>query len=152
MTMHRFAIGALLVVALAAAMPVAKALTPTQSTAAAIKAKDDMLARIRAQALVKAKADAAAKARIDAAAKTKIKIHTLFTVRAETTRRIEAATKAAEANAQVTSFHATSSGPHTLGHGPGKLAIGVHHTDADHGHHHSAEVAEHQGANAKHAR
>jgi hypothetical protein len=132
MTMQKFAIGAALVFALTATMP-AQALTPTQSTAAATKAKADVLARTKARALAKANVDAATRARVEAAAKTKVKFQTLLNVRAETKRREEAATKAAEANAKATSFQATSSPttPHKLAHVPGKVAVGMQHPNED---------------------
>jgi hypothetical protein len=143
MAMQRFAIGATLVVLLAATVPAVQALTPAQSTAAATKVRADWLARTKAQALAKAKADAAVKTRADATAKTKLKFQTLLNVRAETKRRVEAATKAAEANTQVTSFRATSSptAPHKVGHVPvpGELADGMHHQEGDHDHHHEGD-------------
>jgi hypothetical protein len=154
MAMQRFAIGATLVILLAATVPAAQALTPAQSTAAATKARADWLARTKAQALAKAKADAVVKARTDAAAKTKTKFQTLLNVRAETKRRVEAATKAAEANTQVTSFRATSSptAPRKVGHVPvpGKVADGMHHQEGDHDHHHEGDHDHHHGAATGH--
>jgi hypothetical protein len=150
--MQRFAIGATLVVLLAASVPAVQALTPTQSTVAATKARADLLAKTKAQALAKAKSEAAVKARVDAAAKTKVKFQTLLNVRAETKRRVEAATKAAEANAQVTSFRATSSpsAPHKPAHAPGTLAVGAHHPNGDH-EHHDGDHEHHRGATTEHA-
>jgi len=136
------------------AVPSARALTPTQSTAAAMKAKADALARIRVQTSAKTKADAAAKARVDAAAKTKFKFQALLNVRAETKRRVEAATKAAEPNAQVSSFRATSSptASHKLAHLPGKLTVGPHHhPDGVHDHHHEGDHDHSHGAATEHA-
>jgi hypothetical protein len=146
--MQRFAIGATLVVLLAATAPAVQALTPTQSTIAAMKARADLLAKTKAQAVAKAKAEAVVRARTDAAAKTKVKFQTLLNVRAETKRRVEAAATAAEANAQVTSFRATSSptAPHKPAHAPGTLAAGAHHPDGDHAHHHDGEHEHHRGA------
>jgi hypothetical protein len=91
------------------AMPVmafatpAKALTTPQSTMIAAKAKADALARFRAQALIKGKADAVVRARADAVEKAKIKVVTAFSIHAEVAARQEAAAKAAQANAQITS-------------------------------------------------
>jgi hypothetical protein len=146
--MQRFAIGATLVVLLASTVPAVQALTPMQSTVAATKARADLLAKTKAQALAKAKSDAAVKARTDAVEKTKVKFQTLLNVRAETKRRVEAATKAAEANAQVTSFRATSSpaARHKPAHAPGTLAVGAHHPDGDHAHHHDGDHEHHRGA------
>ena len=145
------AFAAILLVVFAAEVPAARALTPSQSTAAAMKAKADTQARLRTQALEKVKADAAARARTDAAAKTKVKSLTLMSVRAETMRRIEAATKAAAANAQVTSFHATSSGlPINRNPGTEHREVDLPRADTDHVHRHGSASAGH--AASGHAR
>jgi hypothetical protein len=89
---------------------------------------------------------------VDAAAKTKVKFQTLLNVRAETKRRVEAATKAADANAQVTSFRATSSptAPHKRAHVPEKLAVGPHRSDGDHNHHQEVNHNHQHGAETNH--
>src|SRR5215470_8002239 len=149
--MRRFLFGTVTVFVLAACLPAAQALTQSQATAAAMKAKADALAKSRTEALAKAKADAAARARADSAAKIKVKISTALSVRAETMRRIEAATKAAEANAQVTTFRATSATPRTLSHGPGAHDVVAHRHNTVPGRQH-APSAEHSASTAGHAR
>jgi membrane protein involved in colicin uptake len=143
--MRWIVIGAILIISQAAALPAASALTPTQATAAANKARAELQAKQRAEALAKAKADIAAKARADAAAKSKAKALTLLGVRAETSRRIEAARKAAEANAKVTSFRATgsSAAPGPIHRGPGQAnserhVSGARHSDEPHARPHGA--------------
>jgi colicin import membrane protein len=105
--MRQFGSQVALFVALISCTTTVQALTPLQ-TATATKAKADALTRITTQTQTKAKADAAARARIDALAKAKAHTTSVLNVRAETQRRIEAATKAAAANAQVTSFRPPS--------------------------------------------
>jgi hypothetical protein len=156
--MRRLAIGAILIILQAAAPPAAWALTPTQATAAANKARAELQAKQRAEALAKAKADLAAKARVAAAAKSKTKAQTLLAVRAETNRRIEAARKAAEANAKVTSFRATgpTPAPGPLHHGPGQINSehhlpGARHADVPGGHHADQAPIHPHGATHDHA-
>jgi hypothetical protein len=84
----------------ASAMPVG-ALTRPQSAAVAAKANADALARAKAQAAAKARADAAVKARADAAVKSKASAVVRQSVHAETTRRTQAAQKAAQYQAQI---------------------------------------------------
>jgi len=136
---------------LAIGAPASLALTPAQSTAAAMKAKADAQAKLRAEALAKAKAEAAARVRAESAARSKVKISTALSVRAETMRRIEAATKAAEANARVTSFRAISTTPRTLSHGPGAHDVVAHRHNTVPGRQH-APSAEHSASTAGHAR
>jgi len=131
--LRRSTIGAatslVVVLLLAAHASEALALTPAQSTAAAMQARADTAARLKVQALAKAKADAEAKARADVASRTKVKILTLQSVHAETKRRVEAATKAAVLNAQVTSFRAgppVSPMPRNPGSEPAKHDSGIH--------------------------
>jgi hypothetical protein len=139
--MRRLTTGAILVGVLAASVPDVQALTPVQSSAAATKAKADLLTKQRAQELAKAKAEQEAKARADAVAKAKIKILTVRSVEAEIQRRVEAERKAAEANAKVTAFRAASSKstPSTFGRAPAGHDVDGHHPEAhprgmDHNH------------------
>jgi hypothetical protein len=88
-------------IAPAALAPPVHALTPPQSAAIAAKARAEALARARAQAAAKARADAAAKARADAAAKSKALVIAKHGVQSETKLRVEAATKAANAQIQI---------------------------------------------------
>jgi hypothetical protein len=118
---------ALPVVAFATAAP---ALTTPQSTMIAAKAKADALARFKAQALIKAKTDAFVRARTDAIEKAKIKVVTALNIHAEVAAREDAAAKAAEANAQITSVHLSMLTPdHTA------PAVGKVHPDFGVAHH-----------------
>jgi hypothetical protein len=149
--MRHILFGTVTIFALAIGAPETPALTPAQSTAAAMKAKADAQAKLRAEALAKAKAEAAARARAESAARSKVKISTALSVRAETMRRIEAATKAAEANARVTSFRAISTTPRTLSHGPGGHDVVVHRHDTGPSRQHALS-AEHSASRVGHAR
>lgn len=82
------------------AVPV-HALTPSQSTAVAAKARADASARAKAQAAAKARADALAKAKTDAVAKSKALAMARQGVQLETKRRTQAAERAAQAQVQI---------------------------------------------------
>ena len=82
------------------AVPV-HALTPSQSTAVAARARADASARAKAQAAAKARADALAKAKTDAVAKSKALAMARQGVQSETKRRTQAAERAAQAQVQI---------------------------------------------------
>jgi hypothetical protein len=135
-------------------LTVCQAVTLPQSSALATKAKADAAARAKFQATVKARSESlAAKAKADAAAKAKTTVLTKLTVRAETARRREAATKAAKLHHQVVStaaaLGARSSGKpeHVHAHKHG----GEHGEHAEqHGHHADGRTAhQHHKAHAQ---
>jgi len=99
--MNRVIVAVWLVVALLGPALPAHAATPTQSFAAAEKARADAAAKARAAAIAKAASQAAALAHHEAVNHETTLIKIKSNVLAETRARIEAADKAARANAAI---------------------------------------------------
>ena len=132
----------------------ASALTQTQSTAAASKVRADALALQRARSLAKSKAELRIRADV-VATKVRVKNLTLLSIHAETRRRMEAATRAAEANAKVMSFHSASPGLSARGDGSARVGVAgatfdSHRAAGEHHPHGVATTAEHKVSGRAH--
>jgi hypothetical protein len=147
----RLAIGLMLL--LAVWQSAAHALTPSQSADALAKTRAQAAERLKAQAAIKERNDALAKARADVLTRAKVRIISAASIRAETNRRIDAAEKAAKANAQITSFRAGPPTSHPVVHKDNLEIAG--HSNVDVGH--TGVLAEHssgahtQGGHGSHS-
>jgi hypothetical protein len=103
-------------IAMSANMPsLAYALTPSQSAAAADKAKTENIARLKRLSNAKAGAEALAKSHSDSVLKEKLKVIATGSVQSEVRRRNGATLKAAIAQEKI-----AASAPVSVGHIPDK--------------------------------